>query len=49
MNVIANGLKMLYKRNKLFFVATLIVVLVFAVGCATQGAPPPSGPVGGGC
>ena len=51
MNAIINLLKAIYYRNKLFFVIALIAILVFLVGCTTQGGPPsaPSGPIGGGC
>lgn len=44
-------LKMLYHRNKLFFVIAIIAILIFVVGCSTQGSSPsgPSGPIGGGC
>ena len=49
---LVNMLKVLYYRNKLFFVLA-IVALVLLVGCNSQaGAPPPggpSGPIGGGC
>jgi len=34
----------------LFFVIAVIAILIFVVGCSAQGgAPPPSGPIGGGC
>ena len=39
------------RRNKLLFVALVIVTIAFIAGCTAQGgsAPPPSGPIGGGC
>jgi len=50
MRGIISLLKTLYHNNKLIFVIALIAVLVLIVGCSAQGsAPPPSGPVGGGC
>jgi len=50
MNGIIDFLKILYCRNKLLFLAAILVIIVLA-GCSVQssGAPPPSGPVGGGC
>ncbi len=51
MNGMIGFLKMLYYRNKLIFVLAAAAILLFIVGCSTQGAPPqgPSGPIGGGC
>jgi len=50
MNGIISLLKTLYYRNKLFFAIALFAILVFIVGCTAEGgAPPPSGPIGGGC
>ena len=51
MNSWLSFLKSLYYRNKLFFVIAVIAILVFIVGCSTQGSVPsgPSGPIGGGC
>lgn len=50
MNGIIDLLKTIYYRNKLFFVIAVIAILVFIVGCSTEGgAPPPSGPIGRGC
>ena len=51
MNGIVNFLKILYHRNKLFFVIAIVAILIFVVGCSTQSGPPaaPSGPIGGGC
>ncbi len=50
MNWMISLLKTIYNRNKLFFVIAIIAILLFIVGCSTQGgAPPPSGPIGGGC
>jgi len=48
--VLVNTLKMLYGRNKLFFVIAIAVLALFLVGCSSQGAgSAPSGPIGGGC
>lgn len=50
MNGVINLLKTIYYRNKLFFVIAGIAILILIVGCSAQGgAPPPSGPIGGGC
>lgn len=51
MDGIISFLKTLYYRNKLFFVIALLAAVIFVVGCSAQGsgAPPPSGPIGGGC
>lgn len=50
MDGIISLLKTLSYGKKLFFVIAVIAVLVFIVGCSVQGgAPPPSGPIGGGC
>ena len=51
MNGMISLFKAIYYRNKLLFVIAIIAILVFVVGCSAQGsgAPPPSGPIGGGC
>jgi hypothetical protein len=57
MNSIIGFLKTSYKCNKkIFFLAVAIMALVVIVGCSTgngptgnAGAPPPNGPIGGGC
>jgi hypothetical protein len=50
MKGVVDLLKAIYHRNKLFFVIALIAILIFVVGCSAEGgAPPPSGPIGGGC
>lgn len=50
MNGIIDMLRMLYHRNKFLFIAVVLVVALFIVGCSSQGSsPPPTGPVGGGC
>ncbi len=51
MDGVISFLKTLYHRNKLFFVIAIIAIAIFVVGCSAQGgsAPPPSGPIGGGC
>jgi len=44
-------LKIFYKYNKLYFVITVILLLVFLVGCAksSNSGYAPAGPIGGGC
>lgn len=52
MNGIMSLLKTLYLGNKkLLFVAVLVIALFVIVGCSSgySNAPPPSGPIGGGC
>ncbi len=42
----------LYRSNKKWFVISILIVAVLVVvGCTAGqgGAPPPSGPIGGGC
>lgn len=49
MNEMISMLRALYYGNRLFFVISMVAILVFVVGCSTQGGAPPSGPIGGGC
>ncbi len=50
MNAIINLLGILYKKNKLLFLAVIVAAALFIAGCSTQGgSAPPSGPIGGGC
>ncbi len=51
MSRIINFLNVLYSKNKFLFLAAIFIIVVFVVGCSVQssGAPPPSGPIGGGC
>jgi len=51
MDAVISLLKTVYQRNKLLFLAVMVIMGLFIVGCTAQGqgGPPPSGPIGGGC
>ena len=48
MKQMINLLGLLYKKNKLLFMAILILLMLFIAGCFSNGSAP-SGPIGGGC
>lgn len=50
MKEIIDFLRTSYKVNKIVFLAAVVVIALFVVGCsASSSGAAPAGPVGGGC